>query len=531
MVGAEITLSEALRRATIAFKDGKFAEAEQLCQKIIIAKPDFFAAVLLIATVQLALTRPRDALARYDQVLAVWPRNATALHNRGVALYNLGRFEDALASYDQALAVRPGEAATHNNRGNTLRELSRFNDALASYDEAVALKPDYVDAYYNRANLLQKLKRLNEALASYDEVIALKPDYADALFQRGAVLQKSRRLNEALASYDKVIALKPDHADALFQRGAVLEKLRRLNEALASYDKAIALKPELGPVYQPIMLAAPADVSETIPGVVCEIGKGEQGRRVYWCLGMHASASTWTYNVVRQIATSLYPTLPVQEHFVLTFEDVARLGQLGCTHVVKTHNIADEDAVGVLSKQANAIIITIRDPRDAVTSFMQYHPYRHGQDLAKPSETQKVFDRSLSLVEGSARLCARFAGDHRSLLLLYETGFPDDVMTLDRIAAGLRGSLAATDRNRIFASGRRAAVEDLIAELPHRRTTLIDKSSGDLMDSVSHWHTFHAGRTGEIGRWRHTLTETQVLEVEQRLGDWMDHFAYQRCQM
>jgi hypothetical protein len=252
---------------------------------------------------------------------------------------------------------------------------------------------------------------------------------------------------------------------------------------------------------------------------------------VYWCLGMHASASTWTYNVVRQIATSLYPTLPVQEHFVLTFEDVARLGQLGCTHVVKTHNIADEDAVAVLSERANAIIITIRDPRDAVTSFMQYHSYGGGQDLTVPSETQKVFDWSLSLVEESARLCARFAGDHRSLLLLYETGFPDDVMTLNRIAGRLRGSLAATDRMRIFASGRRAAVEAFIAELPHRRTTLIDKSSGDLMDSVSHWHTFHAGRTGEIGRWRHTLTETQVLEVEQRLADWMDHFSYQRCKM
>jgi thioredoxin-like negative regulator of GroEL len=82
MVSAEITLSEVLRRATTAYKDGKFAEAEQLCQKIIIAKPDFFAAVLLMATVQLALKRPRDALARYDQVLAVWPSNVTALHNR-----------------------------------------------------------------------------------------------------------------------------------------------------------------------------------------------------------------------------------------------------------------------------------------------------------------------------------------------------------------------------------------------------------------------------------------------------------------
>ena len=100
--------------------------------------------------------------------------------------------------------------------------------------------------------------------------------------------------------------------------------------------------------------------------------------------------------------------------------------------------------------------------------------------------------------------------------------------TLDRIAAALGGSLSATERTRIFASGRRAAVEALIAELPEQRTTLIDKSSGDLMDPVTHWHTFHAGRTGEVGRWRQTLTEGHLLQVEQRLGDWMDRFAYQR---
>jgi hypothetical protein len=128
---------------------------------------------------------------------------------------------------------------------------------------------------------------------------------------------------------------------------------------------------------------------------------------------MHASASTWTYYVSpllrhlwRQIATSLYPTLPVQEHFVLTFEDVARLGQLGCTPVVKNP------------------------------------------------------------------------------------------------------------------SGRWAAVEAFIAELPHRR----NKSSGGLMD-------FGTPFTRAICRWRHTLTETQVLEVEQRLAGRMDHFSYQRCQM
>jgi hypothetical protein len=269
----------------------------------------------------------------------------------------------------------------------------------------------------------------------------------------------------------------------------------------------------------------PADVSETNSGLACTIEKGEQSGRVYWCLGMQASASTWTYNVAREIATSVYPSLPVQGRFVRTLADVARLDQPGRTHIVKTHDIDDDEALAALSVRADAIIITIRDPRDAVTSFMLYHPFSH--DSAKPSEAQKAFDRSLALVEQSARLCARFAGEQRSLLLRYEAGFTDDVTTLDCIAGMFRRSLAASDRSRIFASSRRAAVEALIAELPQQRTTLIDKASGDLVDPVTQWHTFHAGRTGEIGRWRRMLTEAQVLEIERRLGDWMVHFSYQ----
>jgi hypothetical protein len=243
---------------------------------------------------------------------------------------------------------------------------------------------------------------------------------------------------------------------------------------------------------------------------------------VHWCLGMYSSGSTWTYNVTRQIAASVTSVKPVLLHFVSRAADVALFERLantapqpGGAHIVKSHEIDDEDAVTALSLRADAIIVTIRDPRDAVTSLMLYQDF--------------VFDRSLSLVEKSARLCARFTGDPRSLLLRYEEGFADDVTTLDRIAASFHRSLVASDRTRIFASSRRAAVEALIAGLPQQPTSLINVARPDrVLDPVSQWHTHHAGRSGEIGRWRHMLTEAQALEVDRRLGDWMDRFSYHR---
>jgi hypothetical protein len=246
---------------------------------------------------------------------------------------------------------------------------------------------------------------------------------------------------------------------------------------------------------------------------------------MHWCLGMHSSGSTWAYNVTMQIAASLFPTRQVQPHFVYATPQT-QLRYVGHTHralpddrsidIVKSHNIDDEDQVAALATHADAIVVTIRDPRDAVVSLMLYQRFQ--------------FQHSLSLVERSARLCARFAGEPRSLLLRYETGFADDVTTLDRIAETFKQQLTASDRDRIFASARRSAVEALIAELP-RQSKLLSGRSGDLFDPTTHWHAHHAGRTGEIGRWRQMLTETQAAEVERQLGDWLDRFAYQRHQV
>src|ERR1700722_9298293 len=107
----------------------------------------------------LALGRPGDALAAYDQALALGPGNAIAHMDRGTALEALGRREDALAAYDQALALDPGNAITHMDRGTALLVLGRPGDALAAYDQALALDPRFLPADVGRGKALLVLGR------------------------------------------------------------------------------------------------------------------------------------------------------------------------------------------------------------------------------------------------------------------------------------------------------------------------------------------------------------------------------------
>jgi predicted O-linked N-acetylglucosamine transferase (SPINDLY family) len=70
-----------------------------------------------------------------------------ALNNRGNALQGLERLTEAMASYDQALAIRPDSAELLHNRGNALLKLQRYQDALASYEQGLRCDPNYQPAF------------------------------------------------------------------------------------------------------------------------------------------------------------------------------------------------------------------------------------------------------------------------------------------------------------------------------------------------------------------------------------------------
>ena len=170
-------------------------------------------------------------------------------YNLGITLKEQGRLDEALASYNQAIALKPDFAEAYNNLGNTLKELGRLDEVLASFTKAITLKPDFAEAHHNLGNALKQLGRLDEAEVSYTRAIALRPDYAKAHFNLGRTLEELGRLEEALASYNQAIVAKPDYTEAHFNLGITLKKLGRLEEALASFDQAIALKPDYAKAY------------------------------------------------------------------------------------------------------------------------------------------------------------------------------------------------------------------------------------------------------------------------------------------
>lgn len=223
-----------------------------------------------------------------------------------------------------------------------------------------------------------------------------------------------------------------------------------------------------------------------------------------WCVGAYASGSTWAFNAAIRLAEL---SGPVATRFVNTRDDAA--GLAAGRHAVKTHDVPP-DVAESLAAAATATLVTLRDPRDAVTSLMRYQRF--------------PFDLALDWVGRSARFAAATARRPGALVLRYEDGFCDLPATITRIATHLGIESTAADRAAIFAALGRRAVEAEIARFPERRDVQRDHRSGDVADLRTHWHRHHAGRDGAIGRWRHALTPAQAQQVRASLADLAELF-------
>jgi predicted TPR repeat methyltransferase len=208
------------------------------------------------------------AVACYQQLLAVQPNHADALHLRGIVAHQVAQYDLAVELIRQALKQSPGNPAYFCNLGNALKAQGKLADAMVSYERALALKPDFAEAHYNLGNALQEQSKLHAAVVSYERALVFKPDYAEAHNNLGNALKDQGKLDEAIVSYERALALNPFSAEAHNNLGKALKDQGKLDEAVACYRQAIVLKPDyaeahlnLGTALQELGRVADAEAS------------------------------------------------------------------------------------------------------------------------------------------------------------------------------------------------------------------------------------------------------------------------------
>ncbi|WP_417586033.1 tetratricopeptide repeat protein [Nitrincola sp.] len=184
------------------------------------------------------------AVETYARILAIDPKQPTALYLLGVAFLQSGQHDKAVEFLQTSLSVFPDNAEANNNLGVAFNATGKTADAEESYRRAIAIRPDYVAAHKNLGALLATADKLEAGLECYRKTVSLAPNNAEGHKAIGDILTKQQRYEEALESYLRARVINPMDADVLTSAGITLQFLSRHQEALKLHSQAINFRPD-----------------------------------------------------------------------------------------------------------------------------------------------------------------------------------------------------------------------------------------------------------------------------------------------
>jgi superkiller protein 3 len=198
-------------------EDGRPAEVLSLLEAE--AAPDLAMPYACLRALVLSdLGRYAEALEVCDRVLQTAPQEREAFFTRAFALVMLERWQEALATLDTLVGLDPTYPdAAWMRAGLLRRQRGDLDDAvLAAFDCALENDPGNLYAQVERADLLRSRGNYTEARNIYARVREASPDDTlrlEATFKLGCVALVLQDEIEARKALESVLAVAPDYPD------------------------------------------------------------------------------------------------------------------------------------------------------------------------------------------------------------------------------------------------------------------------------------------------------------------------------
>lgn len=166
-----------LALAERALSEGRYDDAGQLIDRVLIAEPENWEGRLLLAELHLASGQVGRAEPIFESLIDKADVGGRALQGHGIAVTLQGDLDRGLESLQRAVARDAGLWRAWNALGYYHDSNRDWAAAADSYGKALEGNPDSVLVYNNRGFSMLMQRRLEEAVADFNRALRMDPEF------------------------------------------------------------------------------------------------------------------------------------------------------------------------------------------------------------------------------------------------------------------------------------------------------------------------------------------------------------------
>ena len=185
----------------------------------------------------------------YDKIGKDSPLWPGATVRRAFNLNSLEKVDEAKEILDELIALYPKDITAVEAQGNILRAHKRYGEAVIYYTKAIDLLPNkakfHWKYFYSRGVCFERLKDWPKAEKDLLQAHKLDPDQALVLNYLGySWVDQGLHLNKAMRFIRRAVELKPDDGYFVDSLGWAHYRLHDYKKASAELERAVELKPD-----------------------------------------------------------------------------------------------------------------------------------------------------------------------------------------------------------------------------------------------------------------------------------------------
>ncbi len=193
--------------------------------------------------------RLREAGQLYDAVLKQNPKQADALHLKGVIHMSTGDFPTAEKLMQKALKQDKRNPAIWGNMGATYLGQKKYIQARDAYINALTLNPQYAEGLQGKGIAQYMMGDVSDAKISFVQAIAIKDALPQSYYHLGLLYKDEHDFSSAEKNLIKALSLTPQDTDIKLACGVLKMQMEHVGEAVQIFKELYEVGVKTVPLY------------------------------------------------------------------------------------------------------------------------------------------------------------------------------------------------------------------------------------------------------------------------------------------